>query len=103
MKLLLTGKPVDAAEALRLGLINSVVEPDEVYPAALELAGHIRDAAPQAVAATLKLAKYAAATSDDSAKWAANDAALAPLFASEDTAEGLSAFGEKRSPRWTVR
>jgi enoyl-CoA hydratase/carnithine racemase len=34
MKLLLTGKPVDAAEALRLGLVNSIVEPTEVLPTA---------------------------------------------------------------------
>ncbi|WP_208722596.1 hypothetical protein [Amycolatopsis thermoflava] len=34
MRLLLTGKPVDAAEALRLGLVNSVVEPDQVLPVA---------------------------------------------------------------------
>jgi enoyl-CoA hydratase len=101
MKLLLTGKPVDAAEAMLLGLVNSVVEPGEVYPAALEFAGQIRDAAPRAVAATLKLAKLAASVTDEATTWAANDELLATLFAGEDVAEGLRAFAEKRRPRWT--
>lgn len=100
MRLLLTGKPVSADEALRIGLVNDVVEPGEVYPAVLELAGQIRDAAPRSVAATLQLAQAVASGMHEEQAWKLNDELLAELFASDDAAEGLRAFAEKRPPRW---
>jgi enoyl-CoA hydratase/carnithine racemase len=102
MRLLLTGKPVTADEALRMGLVNEVVEPDDVYSAALTLAGQIRDAAPRAVAATLELAEAIGSGMHAEQAWKLNDELLAELFESEDAAEGLRAFAAKRPPRWAA-
>lgn len=88
-----------ADETLRMGLVNDVVEPDEVYPAALELARQIRDAAPRSVAATLELARAVTPGAPEEQAWILNVELLAELFASDDVAEGLRAFTEKRPPR----
>lgn len=100
MRLLLTGKPLTADDALRMGLVNEVVEPADVYPVAVELAGQIRDAAPRAVAATLELARSIGSGMHAEQAWKLNDQLLAELFASEDAQEGLRAFAAKRPPRW---
>lgn len=103
MRLLLTGRPVTADQALRLGLVNEVVAPEEVLPAAIELAGQIRDAAPLSIAATLRVARAAAAGLSDEAAWQLNDETLTTLFATADAAEGQQAFAEKRKPAWSGR
>ncbi|HWA52611.1 MAG TPA: enoyl-CoA hydratase/isomerase family protein [Solirubrobacterales bacterium] len=56
MRLLLSGEFIDAEEALRIGLVNELVEPDELMPAARELAATIGSRAPDAVAMTKELA-----------------------------------------------
>ena len=53
-ELLLTGKPIDASTALEWGLVNAVVEPDDVLSAARELAQEIVANPPQAVTANKK-------------------------------------------------
>jgi enoyl-CoA hydratase/carnithine racemase len=103
MRLLLTGQPVDAAEALRVGLVNDVVEPDEVHGAARALAEQIRASAPLAVAATLRVAHAAASGEGDEAVWRLNDELLARLFDTADAQEGPRAFAEKRRPTWAGR
>jgi len=56
MRLLLSGDFIDAEEALRIGLVNELVEPDELMPAARELAATIGSRAADAVAMTKELA-----------------------------------------------
>jgi enoyl-CoA hydratase/carnithine racemase len=56
MRLLLSGDFVDANEALRIGLVNEVVEPDELMPRARRLAATIGSRAADAVAMTKELA-----------------------------------------------
>jgi enoyl-CoA hydratase/carnithine racemase len=48
-ELILTGKKIDAAEADRIGLINAVYSPEELWPATLELASHLMSLSPVAV------------------------------------------------------
>jgi enoyl-CoA hydratase/carnithine racemase len=103
MKMLLTGQPVDAVEARRLGLVNAVVEPDQVHQAARVLAERIRAAAPLAVAATLRVAHAVASGVGDDGAWHLNDEALATLLDTADAAEGQQAFVAKRAPVWTGR
>jgi enoyl-CoA hydratase/carnithine racemase len=103
MKMLLTGQPVDAVEARRLGLVNAVVEPDQVHQAARVLAERIRAAAPLAVAATLRVAHAVASGVGDDRAWHLNDEALATLLDTADAAEGQQAFVAKRAPVWTGR
>jgi enoyl-CoA hydratase/carnithine racemase len=55
MRLLLSGEFIDAEEALRIGLVNELVEPEELMPAARELAATIGSRAADAVAMTKEL------------------------------------------------
>ena len=102
MHLLLTGDAVDAAHALRLGLVFNVVEPDQLLDAARELAGIYAAQAPLALAAT----KRAVAEGLDrplAEGLEAERREFVRLFSSADAAEGITAFLEKRPPSWTGR
>jgi enoyl-CoA hydratase/carnithine racemase len=102
MELILTGRRFDAAEAERLGLVTSVVPAERTLEAAIDLAERIAAKAPLAVRAAKQavLAAYegslAAGIADERRRFAA-------LFATEDQAEGMAAFIEKRSPTWQGR
>src|SRR6185369_13737907 len=99
LELLLTGDPIDAARAYQLGLLNLVVEPDQVVAAALALAERIAVNAPLALAACKELALLA---TTDAASFPQRLVELrTAVFASEDAMEGATAFGEKRTPVWS--
>lgn len=104
-QLLLTGEPIDADEAARLGLVNTVVPDDAVLPAALELAGRITRAAPLAIRATKRTTRAIRerAFADEAAAWAQNIEEITALRRTADADEGMRAFAEKRSPRWEGR
>jgi enoyl-CoA hydratase len=98
MELLLTGDTVDAARAYELGLVNAVVAPDQVLPAALALAERIAENGPLALRATKELARLAIT---DDAKWNEKLTEWQPvIFNSHDAKEGATAFVEKRTPVW---
>ncbi|GGF27669.1 enoyl-CoA hydratase [Aliidongia dinghuensis] len=102
MRYLLTGDEFDAATALRLGFVQEVVEPGRQFERAIELAERIAAEAPLAVAATIRNATLAIEHGP-----AAAVAELGPvqqrLMASEDAAEGVASFREKREARFTGR
>ncbi|MEZ0241179.1 MAG: enoyl-CoA hydratase/isomerase family protein, partial [Chloroflexota bacterium] len=99
-ELALVGDPVDAQTALRIGLVSRVVEPDELLPEARRLAEGLAAAAPRAVAATKHALERA--WDVDLARALETEAELqGALGAGADHAEGLAAFREKRSPRFT--
>jgi enoyl-CoA hydratase/carnithine racemase len=102
LEMILTGDPIDAARALELGLVNAVVAPDQVIPAALALAARIAANAPLAVREALRIAR---ATPDHDEPQLARMSleAYARLAASDDLREGLAAFTEKRAPRYRGR
>ncbi|MBL0212278.1 MAG: crotonase/enoyl-CoA hydratase family protein [Myxococcales bacterium] len=95
MRWLLTGDEFDAAEALRIGLVQEVVEPGEQLGRALALAEQIAAQAPLGVYATLASSRHALAEAEATAA-ARLLPDLQPLMASEDVAEGLRAFVERR-------
>jgi len=100
MSLLLTGEIISAIRARDLGLVNEVVEPDELMPRAVDVATAICRAAPLSIAATLRLARLAG-DGDEIELWAANEREWQSIVGSMDAAEGPIAFAEKRAPVWT--
>lgn len=101
-EMLLTGEPISAERAERLGLVNRVVAPGEAESAALELATTIAGNAPLAVRETLAVA-HREIHGDETERWEQSHEALGRLLASEDLAEGVAAFFERREPVWRAR
>lgn len=98
-ELLFTGATLSAHEALEAGLVSRVVEPADLLNEALDLAGRIAANAPLAVRAAKRLMRHAQ-TEDLEDHVARQYLALLPLFGTNDFAEGLTAYLEKRPPRF---
>ncbi len=102
MRFLLTADEFDAQEAYRIGLVQEVVAPGEQLDVALRIAQRIAAQAPLGVQETLASARIAR----DSGESAARDhlkVALAKIMASEDAAEGVRSFLERREARFNGR
>ncbi len=102
MRYLLTGDTFDAAEALRIGLVQEVSEEGQHLERAAAIAATIARQAPLGVQATLRSAHLAMAHGEA--------AALAPMMdevrtimATHDAREGLTSFVERRDARFTGR
>ena len=102
MELILTGRSIDAREADALGLVTSVVPAEATVDAALALAGRIAAMPPLAVVAA-KEAVRAAFDGSLTAGLESERRLFFGLFGSEDQREGMAAFVEKRTPRWSGR
>jgi len=99
MHLLLTGETIDAAEALRIGLVTRVVPAEEVQSAARAVMAQILANGPLALALTIDAVHRGLGMSLDSAL-VLESAYFGVLAASTDAAEGTGAFLEKRAPRF---
>jgi len=94
------GDVIDAQEAMRLGIVNRVVSPDELAAATRDLAECLRDAPPISIAAA-KQAVYASQSAQLEEMLRYETEAQMRCFESEDGREGIRAFLEKRPPRFT--
>lgn len=102
LRLVLSGEIIDAAEALRLGVVTAVVEPDELPAAADAEARRYLSASPFAIARTKRLLYDGYnRTAFEHAK--ATSAALEECFRSEDHKEGVASFLERRPANFTGR
>src|SRR5213593_2117679 len=98
--LLLTGRLFDAHEALRLGLINEIVEPDKLMDRAHELAAHLLENSPTSLGYTKRLlTEHARAELDAQIESAVRENAA--IRQTADFREGVTSFLEKRKPRWS--
>jgi enoyl-CoA hydratase / 3-hydroxyacyl-CoA dehydrogenase len=95
----LVGDPILADEAFELGLVNRLVEDHELFDTALSWAAKLGGQAPLAV----EQIKRVSGAGDLDEGIAAEKAAFAAVFASEDAKEGISAFLAKRQPRFQGR
>ncbi len=100
-ELILTGRQVDAEEALRRGLVSGVHDSDELLERVLEVAEAI--ASKGAVALAFAKEALNRAAGDEAAGLEHEVALFAELFGTEDQKEGMRAFAEKRSPRFSGR
>jgi enoyl-CoA hydratase len=102
MRWLLTGDTFDAAEGLRIGLVQEVVPAGQQVERALELAQRVAAMAPLAVAATLRNARRASAGDPEGAV-AQLRPELSALLGTNDFAAGVAAFHTKTSPEFEGR
>jgi enoyl-CoA hydratase / 3-hydroxyacyl-CoA dehydrogenase len=93
----LTGDPIPAEEAYALGLANRVLADEELFDAALAWARKLSDQAPLAV----ERIKRVSAAGDIDVGIEREKEAFIEVFFSNDGREGISAFVEKRKPRFT--
>ncbi|MGI8734265.1 MAG: enoyl-CoA hydratase/isomerase family protein [Pyrinomonadaceae bacterium] len=99
-ELFFLGEPIDSEEALRLGIVNRLVSPDDLASVTRELAERLRAAPPLSLAAA-KQAVYMSQSAELEEMLRYETEAQLRCFESEDGREGIRAFLEKRPPRFT--
>ncbi len=100
VEMCITGEPVDAGEALALGLVNHVVPPAQLDAKLDWLLSRVVDKSPTGV----RLGKMALQAMQDMSLREALEYAqvmVSVMASTQDAREGLSAFVDKRAPRWT--
>jgi len=98
--LLLTGRIITAEEALRIGLINEIVSAEKLSSRARELAGQLMANSPTSLRLTKRLLNdHARAELDAQIEAAVRENAA--IRSTADFREGITAFLEKRKPRWS--
>jgi E-phenylitaconyl-CoA hydratase len=102
MEMILTGDPIDAATALRVGLVSRLVPEPELLPTARQIAQRIAGHAPLAVKAVKEVAQAALdETLEQSLRF--GSALRWIIGQTEDAREGPRAFAERRAPRYEGR
>jgi enoyl-CoA hydratase len=102
MELALTGDPFPAERFQELGVVNELAEPGAAVEVALALAGRLAKNGPLALIASKQILQEQFDWSSEE-MWEKQGAISGPVFASEDSKEGASAFKEKRDPVWQGR
>jgi 2-(1,2-epoxy-1,2-dihydrophenyl)acetyl-CoA isomerase len=98
-RMMLLGERVDAAESLRIGMVDEVVPPEELMARVADLAGAMASG-PTKAYAWIKASMHHAATSDLASAMEFEEGAQADLFLGADHHEAITAFVEKRPPRF---
>jgi enoyl-CoA hydratase/carnithine racemase len=102
LELMMTGRRVDAAEAERLGIVNRLVSADQLDDAVAELAATLASTSPL----VMRLGRdsfYAVVDQPADVALRVLHPLLSITAATEDAAEGIAAFAEKRAPQWKGR
>jgi len=99
LEMLLSGEPITAEEAFRLGLLNKVFKPEELLAKTQALGRKLASKAPIARARILDIVSRGAGLPLEAALQMEADL-FGGMASTEDTREGLQAFLEKRKPAW---
>ncbi|MDE2302836.1 MAG: enoyl-CoA hydratase/isomerase family protein [Sphingomonadales bacterium] len=99
MEIILTGKPITAARAYEIGLVNRLAAPEALMDCAIALAQEVLEGAPLSVRAGRETVMLATEMGRAAALQAAR-AAHEHAYNSHDAQEGPRAFAEKRQPEW---
>jgi enoyl-CoA hydratase len=103
MEFLLTAERFPAERAMQLGLLNEIVEPDQLMDTARDWAHRITANAPVAVQATKESVMRGLAAGDLKEAYGIESELSVKVFQTEDAKEGPKAFAEKRPPEWKGR
>jgi enoyl-CoA hydratase/carnithine racemase len=103
VELAITGRLVDAHEALEIGLVNRVVAQDKLMATAREMASGIANKCSPLGVAQAKKMIYQHLFTDLAAGVRDDDASMEMMTRSDDFKEGVKAFVEKRAPKFTAR
>jgi enoyl-CoA hydratase len=101
-ELLLTGDPISAERAERLGLVNVVTDNGHALEGAMAMAERICVNAPLAVRESLMIINEET-SGDELDSWKRSNEAYQRLLATKDVEEGVQAFFERRTPTWECR
>ncbi len=99
LEMLLTGRPISAAEAERYGLVNKIVPAARLGEETLSLAREIAQASPL-ILALGKQSFYSQIEQDELRAYSYTKEMMALNAMTEDAREGISAFLQKRTPQW---
>ena len=102
MEMMLTGDMIDAETAHRCGLVNHIYQAEELEAETMKLAERIAEKAPIALQLCKEAVKFASRSNLDEGLRREVDL-FAICFSTEDKAEGVSAFLEKRKPDFKGR
>lgn len=101
-ELALTGRIVSGEEASQIGMVTKLVEPDHLEDAAISMASELAKGAPKAqMFAKQTLNASFGMSLEDALSWEGQSQAI--LLGTEDAAEGVMSFNEKRDPEWKGR
>ena len=102
-EILLTGRFVDANEALRIGLVTDVVEPEDLLDRAFETADHICSNSPFGMRMTKQILQTNVDAPSLQAALEVENRTQVLASRTADMTEAMAAFREKRAPRFTGR